>query len=84
MANYQINGTQTLRRWMRDNGKDHNLIPRLAAGLNIPVLELSAYDGKTVSSFSKRISEAEAQNLADLLGTTVADLKTETILTELP
>ena len=84
MADFQINGTQTLRRYMRTQGIDHNIIPRLAGAVNVPVIHFSGTDGQAQQTFTRRITQAQAEALAGLLGTSVANLKTQIILTELP
>jgi len=87
---YQLNGTFFLRRYIRNNNIDENLVPRLAAATNVPVIHFGSRNGgQTAATFTRTLSEAQAQSLADLLGTTVALLKTpadgtEPILTQLP
>jgi len=60
---------------MGNNGIDENVTrQRIAAALNIPIIHMGGVLGQTASTFERRISEAQAQALADLLGTTVATL----------
>ena len=83
MANYVFtDGTAGLKSYMRTNSIDTNLLPRIASGLNIPIIHFQG-SGQTAASFQRKIAEAEAQNLASLLGTTVANLKSNSVLTQL-
>ena len=87
---YQLNGTFFLRRYIRNNGIDENLVPRLAGAINVPRIHFGSRNGgQSTATFTRVLSEAQAQSLATLLGTTVANLKspadgTESILTQLP
>ena len=86
MSDYKLNGTAFLRTYMRNNGIDENeRRQRIAAAMNIPIIHLASQAGE--AAFERRINEAQAQSLADLLGTTVATLKGAAvgpILVELP
>ncbi len=90
MADYQMNGTVYIRRFMRTNGINENEIERVAAACGVPRIHFGSRNGgQTPESFKRKISEAQAQALAVVLGTTVATLKNpgaglEPILTQLP
>ncbi|MBI5798379.1 MAG: hypothetical protein HZB10_00415 [Candidatus Yonathbacteria bacterium] len=83
MPEYLLNGSKTLKSFMRINNFDDNKTQRVAAGLNIPVIHLVGA-GQDPASFQRRITEAQAQSLADILNTTVANLKTNAGLVQLP
>ncbi len=85
--NYKLNGTAFLRTYMQSNGIDENVTrQRIASAMNVPIIHMRT-EGQTAASFERTISEAQAQSLADLLGTTVANLKADAngpILIQLP
>jgi hypothetical protein len=83
MPNYNLNGTRTLKTYMRNNGFDENMAVRVAAGLGIPNIHVRG-DGQDPASFQRTITEAQGQALAGLLSTTVANLKTNAGLVQLP
>ena len=83
MANYLLNGTRTLKSYMQTNGFDDSRTERVAAGLGIPVIHLIGA-GKDPATFQRKITQAQAENVADILGTTVANLVTNGGLVELP
>ena len=84
MSDFQLNGTKTTRQYMRDNGLDKNLLPRLASAVNVPIIHFSGHDGQSASSFTRRITQAQAESYASFLSTSVANLQTQNILTQLP
>jgi len=56
------------------NGIDKNLLPRIASSVNIPIIHFANEDGQTAETFTRKISEAQAEALAAILGTTIANL----------
>ncbi len=83
MADYLLNGTRTLKSYMKTNGFDDNRAVRVAGALNIPIIHLNGA-GKDPASFKRRITLAQAENVASLLGTSVANLVTNAGLVQLP
>jgi len=87
MPDYKLNGTAYLRTYMRNNSIDENATrQRIASAINVPIISMRT-DGMTASSFERRITEAAAQSLANLLGTTVGTLTNSAngpILIQLP
>ena len=83
MPNYQMNGSRTLKTYMFNNGFDENMSARVAVALNIPTIHVRG-NGQDPATFQRVISEAQAQNVASLLSTTVANLITNAGLVQLP
>ncbi len=83
MADYAINGTINIRSYMRANGIDRNLLPRLASAVGVPQIHFTNEIGQSPASFTRRINQAQAESLASLLGTDVATLVTNSILIQL-
>ncbi len=74
MPNYLLSGTRGIKIFMRANGIDKNLLPRIASSVNIPIIHFANEDGQTAETFTRKISEAQAEALAAILGTTIANL----------
>lgn len=79
MADSYLRGCNRIRSRRTTNGID---MPdeRLAAAIGVPIIHLKQND----SSFRKRISETQTENLADLLGDSVEDTRTNAGLDTAP
>lgn len=84
MADYRLNGTSGVRKFMRDSALNEALLPNIAASVNVPVIHFANRNGQTATSFTRRITQAQAEALAAQLSSSVATLASEGILTELP
>lgn len=78
MADYVLRGTKNLISYMRTLGIDtHTARQRAAAAVNIPFLNFRIPNGVDGPSYiSPKYTEAQAQALAGVLGTTVANVTT--------
>ncbi len=83
-AIYVLNGTSGVRSYMRANGIDRNLFPRLASSVAIPQIHFTNENGQSPASFTRRINQSQAESLASLLGTDTATLVTNAVLIQLP
>lgn len=73
---------------MRTNGTDENVMrQRIASALGIPLIHMGGRAGQAAAAFERRITQAQAESLANLLGDQVSDLTAAAngpILIELP
>ncbi len=81
---YLLQGTQTLMSYMNSLGLDNdNLRQRVAASIGVPIIHFRS-SGQSSASFQRKISESQAQSLASLMGVSIANLKTNGGLVQLP
>lgn len=79
MADSYLRGSDRVRSYRTTLNVDVS-DDRLAAAIGVPIIHLKQND----SSFRKKISEAQTENLAALLGQTVGDTRTNAGLDTAP
>lgn len=73
MPSHYVRGCERILSYVRDN-KINISKERLCASLGIPIIHMNEND----ISFRRRISEPQSEALADLMGLSLADCRTET------
>ena len=73
MASHYVAGCDRIRTYRRTQNVD---VPdeRLCAALGIPIIHMK----QNSASFARRVSEAQSEAVADLLGASMADCRTNT------
>ena len=84
MADYFVRGTKTLMSYFKTLGLDMNAArQRAAASINVPIIYFRS-DGQDPATFSRKITNDQAEALAAVMGVSVANLVTNGGLVQLP
>ena len=79
MASHDVKGCTKFEKYAKDNIINVTK-ERLCAALGIPIIHMR----QNSVSFAKRVSEPQSEAVADLLGLSMADCRTETDMTIAP